>query len=185
MSASLAQQGDSRPSLLTLWVFLGAFLLFAVQPMAGRALLPGFGGAFQIWATTLMVFQGLLLVGYLYCHVLALRLGRWHLAVAALSLLSLPLAFELQVDLQQPVPSVLWTLLPALAAPFAVLVTTACSPRPGSRATRRGPTPIPCTPRRTPVRWRGSWPTRSSSIRCSVCAPSKGPGRWASWSTWA
>lgn len=49
-------------------IFLSAFLLFAVQPMIGKMILPWFGGAASIWNTCLMFFQAALLGGYLYAH---------------------------------------------------------------------------------------------------------------------
>ena len=45
-------------------IFLSAFLLFLVQPMIAKALLPEFGGSPAVWGTCLVVFQGLLLLGY-------------------------------------------------------------------------------------------------------------------------
>ncbi len=54
-------------------VFLGSFLLFLVQPMLGRTLLPMFGGSATIWGVCLAAYQLLLLGGYLYAHQLAQR----------------------------------------------------------------------------------------------------------------
>ena len=51
-------------------VFLGAFLLFQIQPMIGKYFLPWFGGAPAVWMTCLMFFQLLLLGGYAYAHFL-------------------------------------------------------------------------------------------------------------------
>jgi len=53
---------------------LSAFLLFSVEPLVGRLTTPVFGGAAGVWATVLAFFQGVLLLGYLYAHVLATRL---------------------------------------------------------------------------------------------------------------
>jgi len=50
-------------------VFLGSFLLFQIQPLIGKYLLPWFGGAPSVWLTCLMFFQLLLLGGYAYAHV--------------------------------------------------------------------------------------------------------------------
>jgi hypothetical protein len=49
-------------------VFLGAFLLFLVEPMAAKQLLPALGGSSAVWLTCLVFFQGALLLGYLYAH---------------------------------------------------------------------------------------------------------------------
>ena len=54
---------------------VSAFLLFTSEPMIGRLVLPVFGGAAAVWATVLMFFQTLLLLGYLYAHLVATRLG--------------------------------------------------------------------------------------------------------------
>jgi len=49
--------------------FLSAFLLFLVQPLTARAVLPWFGGAASVWTTSLLFYQTLLFVGYLYAHL--------------------------------------------------------------------------------------------------------------------
>ena len=49
-------------------VFLGAFLLFLVEPMAAKQLLPTLGGSSAVWLTCLVFFQITLLLGYLYAH---------------------------------------------------------------------------------------------------------------------
>ena len=55
---------------------LSAFLLFSVEPLIGRLVLPVFGGTPAVWATILFFFQAVLLAGYLYGHVSITRLGR-------------------------------------------------------------------------------------------------------------
>ena len=54
-------------------VFLAAFLLFLVEPMAAKQLLPSLGGSAAVWITCLVFFQTALLVGYLYAHWLGQR----------------------------------------------------------------------------------------------------------------
>jgi hypothetical protein len=54
-------------------VFLSAFLLFQVQLVIGKYILPLFGGAPSVWNTCMLFFQVLLLVGYAYSHILASR----------------------------------------------------------------------------------------------------------------
>src|SRR3954453_19094839 len=49
-------------------IFLGAFLLFMVEPMAARQLLPALGGSAAVWITCLVFFQTALLLGYSYAH---------------------------------------------------------------------------------------------------------------------
>ncbi len=57
-------------------VFLGAFLLFLVEPMAAKGLLPNLGGSSAVWITCLVFFQAMLLLGYGYAHWLTGG-GRW------------------------------------------------------------------------------------------------------------
>jgi len=58
-------------------IFLSSFLLFLVQPMIAKQILPWFGGAASVWTTCLLFFQALLLAGYAYAHA-SLRLARPH-----------------------------------------------------------------------------------------------------------
>ena len=62
-----------KDKLAALTVFIGSFLLFGVQPMVGRTLLPVFGGTAAVWVMCLCAFQVLLLGGYFYAHVMAER----------------------------------------------------------------------------------------------------------------
>ena len=59
-------------------VFLGAFLLFLVEPIAAKELLPVLGGSAAVWITCLVFFQTALLCAYLYAHWMAGR-PRWAL----------------------------------------------------------------------------------------------------------
>lgn len=79
-------------------VFLGAFLLFQVQPMLSKALLPHFGGSYLVWGGCMVFYQGLLLIGYIYAHVMQRHLGvqryaRWHWIALALPFLLFPFDF--------------------------------------------------------------------------------------------
>ena len=77
------QQGNTVPAvrsraMLTAYraaSFLAAFLLFLVQPMASKALLPWFGGSFVVWGACMVFFQASLLVGYSYAHTIQRQLG--------------------------------------------------------------------------------------------------------------
>ena len=74
--------------------FLGAALLFAVQPLLAKWLLPWFGGSPSTWAACMVFFQGMLLGGYIYAHALARWLTRpMQLAVHALTLAIAAAAF--------------------------------------------------------------------------------------------
>lgn len=59
--------------LFAVTVFLSAFLLFQVQPVIAKAILPWFGGTAAVWATCMVFFQSTLLAGYLYAHALVTR----------------------------------------------------------------------------------------------------------------
>ena len=71
---------------------LSAFLLFSVEPLVGRLVLPIFGGTPAVWATTLFFFQAVLLAGYLYAHVSVTWFGRWgppiHVALAGFGIVA-------------------------------------------------------------------------------------------------
>lgn len=81
--------------LFALTVSLSAFLLFLVEPLIARIILPWFGGTAALWTTCLMFFQITLLLGYVYAHWIArLRMKTQvllHIALLALSLLALPI----------------------------------------------------------------------------------------------
>lgn len=111
---------------------LSAFLLFSVQPLIGRLLLPIFGGAPAVWATMLFFFQAILLVGYLYGHISITRLG-WlgppvHLAMAALAMVSLLIAPSDIAGLRDtgvaPVLDLVRILFVIVGLPAIVLTTT-------------------------------------------------------------
>ena len=74
---------------------LSAFLLFTVQPLVGRLLLPAYGGAPAVWATVLAFFQVVLLGGYAYAHVVATRLSPNRGAALHLAILCAALVFTL------------------------------------------------------------------------------------------
>jgi hypothetical protein len=81
----------------TATIFLSALLLFAVQPMLTKMVLPKLGGSPSVWAVSMCFFQGALLVGYIYAFVLNQRAsGRTavflHLAVLAVACVALPVA---------------------------------------------------------------------------------------------
>lgn len=77
-------------------IFLSAFLLFIIQPLISKQLLPAFGGASHVWLGNILFFQGVLLLGYLYSFTLTkisnLRHQvKMHLALLCLSFLSFPI----------------------------------------------------------------------------------------------
>src|SRR6266853_1917433 len=77
-------------------IALGAFLLFLVQPIIAKQILPWFGGSAAVWATCMVFFQMVLLVGYAYADFTTRRLTpkrqvMLHVALLVLSLLALPI----------------------------------------------------------------------------------------------
>ena len=114
-------------------IFLGAFLLFSVQPLAARALLPWYGGAPMVWAVALFFFQTALLGGYLYAHLLATRVPRRrqvavHAALVVAALLfflpPLPAAGWAPAGGEAPGPRILLTLLAGPGLPFVLGAAT-------------------------------------------------------------
>jgi hypothetical protein len=112
-------------------VFLGAFLLFLVEPLVAKMLLPVFGGSAAVWLAALLFFQLALLAGYGWADWLARRApGRMrapiHLALLALSCALLPIGLRLRAlaALLPPTAQVLALLLASVGLPCFVLATT-------------------------------------------------------------
>ncbi len=108
-------------------VFLSAFLIFLVQPMIGKMILPLVGGAPAAWNSCLFFFQALMLAGYAYTHFSLRRLGLArqalaHFAIMLVALFLLPIAFDQSVTVPED-PS-LWLigkLFKSAGLPFFVL----------------------------------------------------------------
>lgn len=128
-------------ALTALW---GAGLLFAVQPMIARALLPPFGGTAAVWTTSLLFFQALLLAGYAYAHRIARlpgpRAAAVHGGLLALSLLTLPITPDPPAAIDsRPALQLLGVLLASVGAPYTLLAATA--PLLQARVAARSATP--------------------------------------------
>ncbi|HWX18489.1 MAG TPA: fused MFS/spermidine synthase [Candidatus Binatia bacterium] len=120
-------------AVYALAVFSGAFLLFQVQPLLGKYILPWFGGAPAVWTTCLLVFQVLLLAGYAYAHLST----RWlkpraqvllHLGLLAVALLTLRLPPDNSWKPQpadDPTLRICCLLAASIGLPFFVLSATA------------------------------------------------------------
>src|SRR6266566_1462744 len=83
-------------ALYTVTLFLSALLIFAIQPMFTKMVLPRLGGSPSVWSIAMVVFQTALFLGYVYAHLLvrALKPGRAaivHLALLAVVATTLPL----------------------------------------------------------------------------------------------
>ena len=118
--------------LNALTIFLSALLLFQVEPLIGKIILPWFGGVAAVWTICLLFFQVVLLLGYLYAHLLtrrfSLRMQGWiHAALLAASLLVLPILPKNSwkpAGPEHPALHILEVLMLAVGLPFFVLSAT-------------------------------------------------------------
>jgi lipid-A-disaccharide synthase-like uncharacterized protein len=138
---SATQAVDSRTPA-TFWltflygliIFVSAFLLFQVQPLITKIILPWFGGVAAVWTASLLFFQIVLLAGYFYAHVLTTRFssamqGRFHAGLVVASLLTLPILPRNSLKPTGP-EAPLWHILAmlALAVGLPYFVLSATSP---------------------------------------------------------
>jgi SAM-dependent methyltransferase len=124
--------GRSLDVLVGSTIFLSAFLLFQVQPIIGKAILPRFGGSAAVWTACLLFFQGMLLAGYLYAHACVTFLApawqrRVHIVlllagVAALPITPGPASPVLAQD--DPSSAILVTLAASVGLPYFLLAAT-------------------------------------------------------------
>lgn len=129
------EQSSKRHSLIFLFagtLFISATLMFILQPLFGKLLLPLLGGSPAVWNTCMVFYQTLLFLGYLYAHYLSVKFSphrqiQIHAVVIAISLVALPVALP-----DNPVPPTesnptLWlmgTLFLAIGLPFFIVSTT-------------------------------------------------------------
>jgi hypothetical protein len=112
-------------------MFLSAALLFMVQPLAGKILLPVLGGSPSVWSTSVVFFQSMLLLGYLYAHAVSTRLTpRWqrplHLSLLLAAGLTLPLPIQIgEPEDAHPRLWLLRSLAGTVGVPFLALSATA------------------------------------------------------------
>ncbi len=115
-----------------LTIFIGAFLLFQVQPLIGKYILPWFGGGTGVWTTCMLFFQVLLLGGYAYAHLLSGKLKSRgqvivHLVLLLGAVLLLPItpsdAWKPRGD-GDPTLQILVLLTVCLGLPYFVLSST-------------------------------------------------------------
>lgn len=113
-------------------IFLSAFLLFQIQPMIAKMILPWFGGSAAVWITCMVFFQVVLLGGYLYAHLLINRLSVRmqvivHVVLLFISLLILPVSPGLRWKPsggEQPILQILGLLSCSVGLPYFLLSTT-------------------------------------------------------------
>ena len=117
--------------LYALTIFVSAFLLFQVQPMIAKMILPWFGGTSSVWSTCMLFFQMALLLGYVYAHWLhALPPRRQAIVHCGLLLLSLavlpvlPNAKWKPTDASDPSWPILGLLTVTIGLPYLALSTT-------------------------------------------------------------
>ncbi len=115
-----------------LTIFLSAFLLFQIQPLIGKFILPWFGGSPGVWTTCMLLFQVLLLAGYSYAHLATTRLsqraqGYVHLGLLLISVCTLPIvpseAWKPSGE-ESPVWHILLLLVNVIGLPYFLLSTT-------------------------------------------------------------
>ena len=145
-SGSFPATGDAAPArssaparalqmaipIFAVAIFTGSSLLFLVQPMFAKMLLPRLGGSSSVWNTCVLFFQTILLLGYVYAHVSTKWLGVRRQAVLHLGVLALPfIVLPLSAGTASPSSSdspVLWllaTMAVTVGLPFFVVSTSA------------------------------------------------------------
>lgn len=128
-----ATRRRTGPVLLAATIFLGAFLLFQVQPIIGRYVLPWFGGGPMVWTTCMLFFEALLVAGYAYAHWLGSRCNPRaqsgiHIALLGLSLFCLPLdprgILSAEASSSDPSGRILLALAISISGPYLLLSAT-------------------------------------------------------------
>lgn len=115
-----------------LTIFLSSFLLFLVQPLIARIILPWFGGSASVWTTCMLFFQVLLLAGYGYAHLLNTRVAPHkqrlvHLGLLAVSLATMPIVPSESwkpAGSEEPVLHILLLLSATVGLPYFLLAST-------------------------------------------------------------
>ena len=125
--------GRAAPALYAITLFLSALLLFAVQPMFAKMVLPRLGGAPTVWSVAMVFFQAALLTGYVYAHLLIryLPLGTGallHLGVLAAAAITLPIGIAYGFGTPPTSDIAIWLIglfAVSIGLPFAALSATA------------------------------------------------------------
>jgi hypothetical protein len=119
--------------LFAITIFIGAFLLFQVQPLIGKYILPWFGGSPAVWTACMLFFQVMLLVGYAYAHA-SIRYLRSpnvqmivHLLLLTAAVAMLPIvpgAKWVPTNPDQPTARIVAMLLACVGVPYVALAAT-------------------------------------------------------------
>jgi SAM-dependent methyltransferase len=118
--------------LYALTILVSAFLLFQIEPVIAKMILPWFGGSAAVWTVCLLFFQLVLLAGYLYAHAIHRYLRsavqtRLHLVLLAVSLMALPVipkASWKPTGTEDPTWAILLLLSVTVGLPYLLLSTT-------------------------------------------------------------
>ena len=118
-----------RHSFFHITIVLSSLLLFVIQPILTKAILPAFGGSAGVWVTAMMFFQTALLIGYLYAWLLSRFLSAGmqkavHGVLFVLSLLLLPIKPHVVAGNEHPVLSILHVLTVSIGLPYLLLAST-------------------------------------------------------------
>lgn len=123
---------NNQSALFTLTIFLSAYLLFLIQPMVGKSLLPVLGGTPSVWNTAMVFFQVLLLAGYLYAHLLSkINNLKTQLIIHGMFLcaafVTLPMAISFLPPADEASPFIwqITTMIGMIGLPFFILSTSA------------------------------------------------------------
>jgi len=113
-------------------IFLSSLLLFLVQPLIARLILPWFGGTASVWTTCMLFFQTLLLAGYAYAHAIDARLAPraqavLHSVLLGLALATLPISPSegwKPLGTEEPISYILLVLTVSVGLPYLLLAST-------------------------------------------------------------
>jgi len=114
-------------------IFISAFLLFQVQPLISRVILPWYGGTPAVWTTCMLFFQAVLLAGYCYAHLVQSLPARRQAVVHGILLVcGLAMCWIMpgekwkpgEADLEKPIPSILVLLAANVGIPYLIASTT-------------------------------------------------------------
>jgi len=175
------------PSLYAAALFASALLLFAMQPMFAKMVLPRLGGAPSVWSVAMVFFQGALLLGYGYAHLLSRilppgRAALTHLIVLAAAALTLPIGVAAGFDVP-PASGIAFWLVGLFAAsiglPFVALSASAPLLQHWFAASghRQAGNPYVLYAASNLGSLRRCWHIRSWPSRCCRCASRRAYGR--------
>jgi len=131
MDAASPLMRRAMPTLFAVTLFVSAMLLFAVQPMFTKMVLPKLGGAPAVWSVAMVTFQAFLFIGYVYAHVIvrtSARAAIVHLLFLALTTATLPLGIAKSFGVPPTGGITFWLvglLAVSIGLPFIALSATA------------------------------------------------------------